>query len=51
MVDMAAQSGRMMHLGEGKAREGRDRLLEDWQKGGVRGAKVADRSGGVEDYV
>ena len=34
LVDLAAQSGRAMHLGEGKAKEERDRMFAELKKGG-----------------
>lgn len=43
LVEMAAQSGRTLHLGEGKAKEERDRLFEELKKAGKQGAKVPDK--------
>jgi salicylate hydroxylase len=42
LVDIAAQSGRTMHLGEGKAKEERDRQFADAKKGGSVPDKWAD---------
>lgn len=43
LVEMAAQSGRTLHLGEGKAKEERDRMFEELKKAGKQGAKVPDK--------
>jgi salicylate hydroxylase len=43
LVDLAAQSGRALHLGEGKAKEERDRQFADVKKGGKVPDKWADK--------
>ena len=42
LVDLAAQSGRALHLGEGKAKEERDKAFADVKAGGKVPDKWAD---------
>lgn len=43
LVEMAAASGRALHLGEGKAKEERDKVFAELKSGGKNGGKVPDK--------
>jgi len=43
LVEMAAQSGRILHLGEGAAKEERDKMFEALKEAGREGGRVPDK--------
>ena len=43
LVDLAAASGRSLHLGEGEAKKERDRLFQEAKEKGAKGAEVPDK--------